>query len=270
METQAPITQQDMNAILDFFKQHNIAWIGAEGDKNGVTFAEYFDLWSTKSGLNMKFTPQALEVAFSKLQDSLYFYTPDETEYRLYEEQGYSAQLETIKKFLPSYRLSADGESLYVNTNIIMEYAISTNRVHQISKEDLRRMLGNLISRPGVKSLHWSKPPKQQWEIERDRKAEEAEKLRLDYLEKNLHNSPDGLRQRQEQEIAKAKADYQEMWKQRVVDYIASIQRNNSRAMAQELYGKSYQDKDWEKAFRDLDISAQRQKYSTNATRWAR
>ena len=140
--TEAPISQAELNIILDFFKKHYIAWIGADGNNNGTVFGELFDQWSG-TGKTIPFTQQSLEIAFKKLQEagSLIFYSADETQYHIYEEQ-YPAELETIRKFLPTYSLSVsvEDESLYVNTNIIMEYCIATGRVHQI--KIIERILG--------------------------------------------------------------------------------------------------------------------------------
>lgn len=261
--TDAPITQQEMTAILEFFKKHDIAWIGNDGNRNGATFGEFFDRWSG-SGKTIPFTPQTLEIAFKKLQEagSLIFYSPDETQYHIYQEH-YPAELETIRRFLPTYSLSAttEDESLYVNINIIMEYCITTGRVHQITHTNLQTLImGNLMNRPGVRALRWGARPKQDWEIERDRKAEEAEKAAEAYRKYHKELSPEFQEeQRRKREAEEIKTSNQSYWEQRTRSFINSIQSHVQRAEAEALFGKQKYG-NWEITFRELETWHDRKK----------
>lgn len=262
MTTEAPvISQQEINDLYAFFKEHRIAWLGADGDKNGATFGTYFDQWSG-TGKTIPFTPQTLAIAFKKLQEagSLIFYSPDETQYRIYQET-YPTELETIRKFLPTYRLSvATDEDVFVNTNTIMQYCVSTNRVHQITQTILQTMMGNLINRPRVGTLRWAPNPKQDWEKERDRKAEEAQKAAEHYRKYHRELDPEYQEEqrlkRQAEEIHSRNDSY---WEQRTHSFINSIQSHVLRAEAEAQFGKQ-QYGNWEVTYRELETWHDRKK----------
>lgn len=253
--TEAPMTQQELNDVLQFFKDHNIAWLGAEGDANGVVFANYFGYWSDVQKREVKFTPENLALAFKEFQRSgteLHYYSPEETQYHLYEEKLGPQDSETIRKFLPTYTLSDEGDNLFVNFNQIASYCIRTGQpITQVNLRD--RVIGNLRSSSPGASLRWRQQPLQDWEKEELRKAESAQKAAEAY--KKYHQELDPKYQeeqrlkRQAEEIQNSNQSY---WEQRTHSFINSIQSHVQRAEAETLFGKQKYG-NWEVTFRELE-----------------
>lgn len=257
--TETPITQQEMNDVLQFFKQHRIAHLGDEGNHNGTIFGQFFDRW------NVPLTKPNLELAFKKLQEGnadLIYYTADEAQYHAYVERLGPESSETIRKFLPYYRLSDVGDALWINFNAIAEYCLRTGQA--ITKDNLERVvIGNLRNSPAAATLRWKPAPKQDWEKQKEWERQRSDEAIAYNKEQQRINSPEYQEEQRQQELAKQKAqigkDNNSYWEQRTRSFIASIPSHTARAEAEQLFG-AIMNGNWEVNFRSVSTWWDRKK----------
>lgn len=280
--TDTPMTQQEFDNVVQFFKDHNIAWLDQLGNFNGEVFGKYFDYWSEVAKKEIKFTPENLALAFKEFQRSgteLHHYSPEETQFHIFEEQLGPATTGLVIKELGRHGLenTAGTENLFRNFSAVVRYYQSQG--WQISADSFGLAIGNLRTSLGHGTLVYKPTPSQQasakrWETTRN---SESRKSLLEIAKEKAANvrhvfNPDGTRMsdtimRQfyenhpeflESETSQTPATpsvdeaYEGYWERQTKEYIRSINGNLLQQEAEQSFGKLHGNNSWRQTYMNL------------------
>ena len=112
--------QTEIQNIIQFFKDHNIAWLGDAGDKNGNLFADFLVQWGEAAKQVIDATPANLAIVYQKLQEAgrpFVYYSPAETQYHILEEQNGKPWCDAIWGYFPGHRLEATYDNFLTIAN---------------------------------------------------------------------------------------------------------------------------------------------------------
>src|SRR5712664_2488897 len=134
------LSQDEVDALIKFCGEHNLAVDGKPGENNGKEIAVYIvDTWG------QRITPATLAVAVEKLKDRLTFLSPAESEYNKVAAEN-PAAAQQLADWLASHggkagQLVSTGDQAYDNLRVLLQ----TLRGYQIDATTISHAIDRIL-----------------------------------------------------------------------------------------------------------------------------